>query len=226
VSSGVVSRSADSALDAAVAGVSTLAEGRRTKGSQELASVSERLSESAVRLFLEHGFDSVTVADVAREAGVTPRTFHRYFPSKETVVLDIADQTNERLVALIGESGQAGDGVMPVIAQAVERWYDELESVNDALARMISGSASLEGALLRRTQHWERALSRALLDRFPGLRSEEADIWAVVGFALLRHAGDSAAEVGLSRAAAAHEVMQRYVDTVVASAGSRPGSRV
>ncbi|BDZ64226.1 mycofactocin system transcriptional regulator [Agromyces mangrovi Wang et al. 2018] len=40
------------------------------------------LSHTALRLFMEHGFDETTVDDIAREAGIGRRTFFRYFPSK------------------------------------------------------------------------------------------------------------------------------------------------
>lgn len=46
----------------------------------------ERLQRSALELFREHGFEATSVAQIAGEAGVTERTFFRYFPSKEAVL--------------------------------------------------------------------------------------------------------------------------------------------
>jgi AcrR family transcriptional regulator len=47
-----------------------------------------RISQVATRLFLERGFDEVTVAEVAREAGVSSVTVFKHFPRKEDLLLD------------------------------------------------------------------------------------------------------------------------------------------
>jgi AcrR family transcriptional regulator len=199
-----------SALDVAASGVSSIAEERRTNGVRNVASVSERLTQAALRLFVERGIDNVTVADVAGEAGVTSRTFFRYFPSKETVVLDVAEQTNRRLVTLVAEVGGAESDVLEVLAASVERWHTEFEPLNQALGRMVSGSASLEGALLRQGQRWESALAEALIVRFPTLRPGEAELWATVGFALLLRAGREAVASGRPPRETARQTMHGF----------------
>src|SRR4051812_48859399 len=47
-----------------------------------------RISEVATRLFLERGFDAVSIAEVAREAGVSSVTVFNHFPRKEDLLLD------------------------------------------------------------------------------------------------------------------------------------------
>ncbi|MEK8169354.1 helix-turn-helix domain-containing protein [Streptomyces sp. M19] len=46
----------------------------------------ERLKRAALELYLEHGYDSVTVTDIAERAGLTRRSYFRYFPDKREVL--------------------------------------------------------------------------------------------------------------------------------------------
>ena len=46
----------------------------------------ERLQATALQLFLDRGFETTTVADIARAAEVTERTFFRHFADKREVL--------------------------------------------------------------------------------------------------------------------------------------------
>lgn len=48
----------------------------------------QQLSDTAARMFVEHGFDAVRVADVGEACGVSEKTVFNYFPSKEALLLD------------------------------------------------------------------------------------------------------------------------------------------
>src|SRR6195952_5891841 len=50
-----------------------------------------KIREVANRLFMERGYDAVTVAEVAREAGVSSVTVFNHFPRKEDLFLDRSD---------------------------------------------------------------------------------------------------------------------------------------
>ncbi|MEU9730300.1 helix-turn-helix domain-containing protein [Streptomyces sp. NPDC048002] len=52
------------------------------------AATRKALQGAAHRMFEERGYERTTVRDIAAAAGVTERTFFRYFPSKEDLVLD------------------------------------------------------------------------------------------------------------------------------------------
>ncbi|MDW8810526.1 TetR family transcriptional regulator, partial [Streptomyces scabiei] len=65
----------------------------------------ERVSEIAIRLFLEKGFDAVSVAEVAAAAEISKPTLFRYFPAKEDLVLHrIADHEDETARVVAGRA--------------------------------------------------------------------------------------------------------------------------
>jgi AcrR family transcriptional regulator len=51
------------------------------------ARIKRMLQAEALRLFAEKGYEGTTVEDIADAAAISPRTFFRYFPSKEDVVV-------------------------------------------------------------------------------------------------------------------------------------------
>ncbi|MFJ3164211.1 TetR/AcrR family transcriptional regulator [Streptomyces kanasensis] len=70
---------------------------RETKKQQTRTAI----ADAALPLFLEHGFDQVTVAEVARHAGVSTNTVFNYFPTKEELFFDRQAEVEGHLAALV-----------------------------------------------------------------------------------------------------------------------------
>ena len=86
----------------------------------------QQLSDVATRMFLEHGFDAVRVADIARACGVTQKTVFNHFRSKESLLADRWDAQTDALRAQLADSRVSPvDAVLAVL----ERELDFLMSV-------------------------------------------------------------------------------------------------
>jgi AcrR family transcriptional regulator len=61
----------------------------------------QRISDVATALFIARGFDHVRVAEIAERVGVSEKTIYNYFPTKESLVFDNADEELSRLASAL-----------------------------------------------------------------------------------------------------------------------------
>ncbi|GAA1653700.1 TetR/AcrR family transcriptional regulator [Actinoplanes couchii] len=107
-----------------------------------------RISQIATRLFLEHGFGAVTVADVAREAGVSTVTVFKHFPRKEDLLLDRAEDAVQMLRSAVRDR-PAGTDVLDSLQAMLLRLTDDRHGLSGTAAesapffRTVAGSAPL-----------------------------------------------------------------------------------
>ncbi|MEU5258419.1 helix-turn-helix domain-containing protein [Amycolatopsis sp. NPDC021455] len=52
----------------------------------------DRLRKAALELYAEHGYDAVTITQIAERAGITRRSYFRYFPDKREVLFAGSEQ--------------------------------------------------------------------------------------------------------------------------------------
>ncbi|GAA2250233.1 TetR family transcriptional regulator [Actinomadura luteofluorescens] len=127
----------------------------------------ESISNQATRLFLRHGFDRVTIADVAAAAQVAKMTVTNYFPRKEDLALDL----HEVFVALLartvaerkpGESALAA--LRRAFLEAVRRHDAVIGFSGPDFARMIIESPALVARLREFHEEREDALAAVLAE--------------------------------------------------------------
>jgi AcrR family transcriptional regulator len=130
--------------------------------------VRAELADVAIGLFVRQGFDDTTVEDIARAAGMTKRSFFRYFPTKEDVVFDGIDLTGEKVVADIA-ARPAEEDPWDSLRQVLRAWQEEIHAGEQVLAtlRLIEATPALVGRLHQRRAEWRRRVSDALRSR-PG----------------------------------------------------------
>src|SRR3954452_10771095 len=91
-----------------------------------------RLAEAALGLYAERGFENTTVAEIAERAGLTERTFFRYFADKREVLFSGSAIMEELLVQTAVD---APSSVPPIEAVAAA-----LEAVGAALQQRGQGA--------------------------------------------------------------------------------------
>ncbi|WP_328362111.1 TetR family transcriptional regulator [Streptomyces sp. NBC_00445] len=127
----------------------------------------QSVSDIAIRLFLEKGFDAVSVAEIAAAAEISKPTLFRYFPAKEDLVLyRIADHEDEA-ARVVGQGEQA-----PLAAlrrhflEGLERG-DPITGMNDhpqvvAFHALLYGTPALVAGMSGHLERAEAALAEAL----------------------------------------------------------------
>jgi AcrR family transcriptional regulator len=148
-----------------------------------------KIAEVAARLFLERGFDAVTVTEVAREAGVSSVTVFNHFPRKEDLFLDRAVDAVELLRSAVRDRA-AGVDALASLREMTLGLVDAghpLSGTNDRSIPFFRTVAA-SPALIARAREIASDLQRTLadeLERDPGF---EGDATLLAAFFLAGYA--------------------------------------
>ena len=123
-----------------------------------------RLIDAGLELFESKGYDATTVAEIARAAGVTEMTFFRYFPTKESLLLD--DPYDPELIAAIRQQPVTDAPFLRAARGIRAAWRALPEPETPVIRRRVRITArtpSLRGAMWRSTGNTERAIVEQLV---------------------------------------------------------------
>jgi len=130
------------------------------------AATRDRISDVALRLFEQRGFDEVTVNEVAAAAGVSHMTVFRHFATKEDLV--VADPFDPIMAAIVSEQptslGAFARARLGLIASArllAEAPSSELESVMRRI-HLTAGHPRLRARMWEGTHETARAIAEVL----------------------------------------------------------------
>jgi AcrR family transcriptional regulator len=130
----------------------------------------QKLSDTATRMFMEHGFDQVRVAEVAETCGVSEKTVFNYFPTKESLVLDRLETTVSSLRTGLADSGR------PPVEAALRILDRELAGMTNWLASQDDPGRGAQAILrfgdLIRTAPSLRAYQADMMDQFAAVATQ------------------------------------------------------
>lgn len=178
-----------------------------------------RLEEAAFALFTERGYDHTTVAEIAQRAGLTKRTFFRYYADKREVLFWGSEALQELLVSTV--AGAPHDAApLDAIAAALEAAAGVFEARGDRARRraaIIAASDELRERELIKLASLATAMAQALRQR--GVGEPAASLAAESGIAVLRVAFER--WVAAPDGADLREMMRAALDELRAVAGAR-----
>ncbi|BBX89247.1 TetR family transcriptional regulator [Mycolicibacterium boenickei] len=108
-----------------------------------------RLEEAALELFGEQGFEKTVVAEIAERAGLTERTYFRYFADKREVLFWGEHLLSDTLVGAVADAPESAS----------------------ALEMVRAGLGAVTGIFVERRDHARRR--QAVIDANPGLQERE-----------------------------------------------------
>ncbi len=138
--------------------------GRRERKKSELRT---RISDIATALFLERGFDEVSVSEVAEAADVARPTVFAHFPRKEDLVFDRYPEAEALVVAAIADR-PAGTSAVAALTDLVLTLAEQghpLTAIRGSYApfwRMVAESRALQSRARELLDHLEQAIARAM----------------------------------------------------------------
>ena len=125
------------------------------------------LSDAAFRLFAERGFDETTIEDIVEQVEVSPRTFFRYFDSKEDVVIGFFDDMGLELRAMLAErppDEPPFTALRGALGSLIDLYEEQADRVM-AAKRLALDTPAIRARLLDKHARWENGVTEELSAR-------------------------------------------------------------
>lgn len=146
--------------------------------------VRDEIAEAALKLIAFQGFEETTIDQIAAAAGVSRRTFFRYFQSKEDVIVESLADVGEALREAL-DARPPDESPITAVRQALSIFTDLFAEYPEKILRLTKlmlGTAPLKARFLERQADWRAALAAGLARRW-SMNDLQANVTAGVAFA-------------------------------------------
>lgn len=144
------------------------------------------LREAALRLALERGIENVRVEDIAGAAGVSPRTYNNYFPSRQHAIVAAVTAERETRIANAVAARPESVPLASAIIDAIIEQYTNPSNRDRELLLLITTESSLRDAFLHSAADLENPLTVVIQERMGNRNSTTARVLAASVAAAVR----------------------------------------
>ncbi|WP_213002467.1 TetR/AcrR family transcriptional regulator [Winogradskya consettensis] len=139
--------------------------GRRER---KKAATRAHISDTALKMFLEKGYENVTVRDVASAADVSPTTLLNHFATKEALVVDRESEISAQLVRTVAGRGP-GVGILDALRVYAHTRIEHAAAATDPNTRsfmaLVAGNRDLAEYWHRMWMGHEKVLAEAIREQ-------------------------------------------------------------
>ncbi|WP_439680489.1 TetR/AcrR family transcriptional regulator [Embleya sp. MST-111070] len=155
--------------------------GRRER---KKAATRQTIADAALELFLEHGYDRVSIRDIADAADVSTTTVFKHFSGKEALVFDQEEDREAHLVAAVRER-PAGRGILDALRGHVRENFLAVVTHPQAagFSHLVDSTPALRAYAERMWTRHTDALGAAIADEL-GVDHDDIGCLALARFVL------------------------------------------
>ncbi|TDW76609.1 TetR/AcrR family transcriptional regulator [Kribbella pratensis] len=123
-----------------------------------------RIADVALRLFAERGFDQTTVAEVAAAADVSVKTVFNYYPAKEDLFFDRAEEIEQSWLEAVADRQEGESLLAGLRRRSLGRFADHPNGPSTHFRRVLAGSPLLQAKGQQMWAWHEDAVAAALAE--------------------------------------------------------------
>jgi AcrR family transcriptional regulator len=146
----------------------------------------DALRAAALRLALEHGPDKVRVDDIAAAAGVSPRTYNNYYPSREHAIVAAITADRDTQVATAVRIRRANVHLSTAVFDAIVQTYTDSGDEGSEALLLITTHPALRQVFVDTAHAIERPLADAIAQRSAEIDEQTAQVLAASVAAAVR----------------------------------------
>ena len=204
-----------------------MTEAPREAREQQQPSTRERIQQTAIALFSEHGYEHTSLREIAEQLGVTKAALYYYFPNKDTlyerVVIESMASLLAEVQAAVARAYTPTEKVRAFLrasAESMEQRRDQWVAGSNAFWQ--AGATGWRGLALQHRDDYEHLLRQCIADGIASGELRPVDP-AIAGRLLLSGLNQMARWHRPGGDLRANEVIDQYLDIVLLGLINRAG---